>query len=237
MGAATVGGANTDQQNKNEGGSSRGKKGTNASHHDAPSSTPPLHPNTKAAPHNNEAQQQQQSHQKKPSQEAQPHVHVEAQMPPSSNLVISGHHLYGGNPKALLRGARYSLSNHAVLRLNDCGTLTRLLDNAQLFRHCYPGASIGLSGETLEGDGASLAHVAVGMQVRHLKVGGVNAASHMAVLNELVTISEYLQRNGLVMQRAPVYDTRLMAMPPCPPEVVLEAVVEKPAGGVGRRRK
>eukprot|EP00658_Telonema_sp_P-2_P007248 TRINITY_DN12702_c0_g1_i2.p1 TRINITY_DN12702_c0_g1~~TRINITY_DN12702_c0_g1_i2.p1 ORF type:complete len:503 (+),score=103.83 TRINITY_DN12702_c0_g1_i2:210-1718(+) len=166
----------------------------------------------------------------------------------NQHLVVAGNHLYGSSIRAVENGVGNCMTNHTVLRLNDVGSISSLLDTAFAVRTVAASvqpavfgdgqwgssSSIGLVGETCEGDGAALAHIAVGIHARILRVGGLLRREHAATLNELVRISDQLKKSGTVTTSAPTFDSRLLVLPEVPIEVPKEDVVEKP-GKKGRK--
>eukprot|EP00388_Colpodella_angusta_P001217 GDKJ01003977.1.p1 GENE.GDKJ01003977.1~~GDKJ01003977.1.p1 ORF type:complete len:310 (+),score=-11.68 GDKJ01003977.1:50-931(+) len=145
------------------------------------------------------------------------------------NVIVAGNNLYGSDATALTQGAQLMLTNHAILRLNDVGRLTTLLENARHYRNSYPGASIGITSEATEGDGAAVAHIAIGCHARTLRVGGLLRKEHAAIINELLRMSDYLDSCGLLAQHAPTFDNRRLTLPSAPVEVVVMDAVAAPA--------
>ena len=110
--------------------------------------------------------------------------------------VIAGNNVYAGNLDNVTRGIDKKLTNACVVRMNDCGTVSKTMEVARTFLN-YKGASVVVAGEAVEGQGAQLADLAVGVGARYIRCGGMLRADHVAGVEPSAFRREGTRSSGL----------------------------------------
>lgn len=132
--------------------------------------------------------------------------------------VIAGNNVYAGNLDNVTRGIDKKLTNACVVRMNDCGTVSKTMEVARTFLN-YKGASVVVAGEAVEGQGAQLADLAVGVGARYIRCGGMLRADHVAGWSRLLSVARELEALGLLGPQPTLPPCEL---PPPPTEPVVD---------------
>ncbi len=107
-----------------------------------------------------------------------------------SRIQLIGDDLFTTNPARIRAGIGESLANAVLIKPNQIGTVTETLEAIRLTRENGWGTVVSArSGET-EDD--FIAHLAVGTNAGHLKVGSFARSERMAKWNELLRIADRL---------------------------------------------
>lgn len=138
-----------------------------------------------------------------------------------ATATIAGQHIFAGDTVSIEKGAKDLIANNMVIRLCDHGTVSNAISNAARFLTGYPGATLSITTDTNEGDGASIADVAVGVGARYLRVGGLLRSEHAATLSRLVAIQRELEEQNVLIP-PPLFEGFEIALPPAPLEPVAE---------------
>ncbi len=103
------------------------------------------------------------------------------------NTIIVGDDLFVTNKKRLDIGIKAGAANGVLIKPNQIGTLTDMIETVDLAKkHNYETVISHRSGET---EDSTIAHLAVGLGIRYIKtgtIGGERTAKH----NELIRIEE-----------------------------------------------
>lgn len=101
--------------------------------------------------------------------------------------LICADDLFASNPERTKRGIKLNSANAMILKPNQVGTLTAILETFKIAQENKVKVVVShRSGETYD---ASIAHIAVGWQLSMIKTG-VLGGERLAKLNELLRISE-----------------------------------------------
>ena len=88
------------------------------------------------------------------------------------------------------RAAQLGACNTALLKVNQCGTITELIDAAAAARAADWNSV--MSGRSGESEDVTLSHLAVGLLSQQIKVGSVTRSERTAKWNEVIRIEEQL---------------------------------------------
>ncbi|CUF20113.1 enolase, putative [Bodo saltans] len=141
-----------------------------------------------------------------------------------STTVIASQHVFGGDLTAIATHAPQMLVNHMMMRLSDHGTLTHAVRCASTFRAAYPGATIGIIGDSNESSATSSSatiDVAVALGARFVRIGGLLRSEHAALLSRLFEVQRSLERENLLIP-PPLWESCHLELPPAPLEPVAE---------------
>jgi enolase len=141
-----------------------------------------------------------------------------------ATTVVASQHLFGGDLNVIATNAPQMLVNHMSMRLSDHGTLTHAVRCANTFRASYPGATIGIVGDSHESSATSSSatiDVAVALGARFVRIGGLLRSEHASLLNRLFEIQRGLERENLLIP-PPLWESCHLELPPAPLEPVAE---------------
>jgi enolase len=88
------------------------------------------------------------------------------------------------------RAAKLGACNAALLKVNQCGTVTELI--AAAAATSAAGWNAVMSGRSGESEDVTLSHLAVGLNSHQIKVGSVTRSERTAKWNEAIRIEEHL---------------------------------------------
>jgi enolase len=108
---------------------------------------------------------------------------------------IVGDDFLATNAEAIARAAERGAGNSALLKVNQCGTVSELIEAAKAARAA--GWTTVQSGRSGESEDVSLAHLAVGLMSDQIKVGSMARSERTAKWNEMLRIEEELPRGAL----------------------------------------
>lgn len=101
--------------------------------------------------------------------------------------IIVGDDLFVTNKKKLEQGIKIGAANGILIKPNQIGTLTDLIETVELAKkHNYETVISHRSGET---EDTSIAHIAVGLGIHYIKTGTIGG-ERLAKHNELIRIEE-----------------------------------------------
>ncbi|MGD0510731.1 MAG: enolase C-terminal domain-like protein, partial [Candidatus Micrarchaeaceae archaeon] len=104
-----------------------------------------------------------------------------------SKTIIVGDDLFVTNKEKLEKGIKMGAANGILIKPNQIGTLTDLMETVALAkRHNYETVISHRSGET---EDTSIAHIAVGLGIHYIKTGTIGG-ERLAKHNELIRIEE-----------------------------------------------
>ena len=101
---------------------------------------------------------------------------------------IVGDDYFTTNARRIENGADIGACNAALLKANQCGTLTELIAAARATRAL--GWNAIQSGRSGESEDVSLSHLAVGLGSEQIKVGSIARSERTAKWNEVIRIEE-----------------------------------------------
>lgn len=111
------------------------------------------------------------------------------------HVQIVGDDYLATNASKIYQAGPMRAGNTALLKVNQCGTVTELIAAAAAARHF--GWRTVQSGRSGESEDASLAHLAVGLLSDQIKVGSIARSERTAKWNEVLRIEETLPHGAL----------------------------------------
>ncbi len=111
------------------------------------------------------------------------------------NVQIVGDDYFATNASAIRAAAARGAGNSALLKVNQCGTISELIDASSAARAA--GWTTVQSGRSGESEDVSLAHLAVGLMSDQIKVGSITRSERTAKWNEMLRIEEGFPRGAL----------------------------------------
>lgn len=112
-----------------------------------------------------------------------------------NKLQVVGDDYLATSADAIRAAARRKAGNCALLKINQCGTLSELVDASKAARAA--GWTTIQSGRSGESEDISLPHLAVGLMSDQIKVGSVARSERTAKWNEMIRIEESLPAGAL----------------------------------------
>jgi enolase len=109
-----------------------------------------------------------------------------------SKIQLVGDDLLVTNTKFLDRAIREKAANSILIKLNQIGTLTETIE-AVTMAHAADWAAV-ISHRSGETEDTSIAHLAVGLATGQIKTGSLSRTDRIAKYNELLRISEVVNR-------------------------------------------
>jgi enolase len=108
---------------------------------------------------------------------------------------IVGDDYLATNAGKIAEAGAINAGNAALLKVNQCGTVTELIAaSAEARKHSWRTVQSGRSGES---EDVSLAHLAVGLLSDQIKVGSMARSERTAKWNEVLRIEESLPQGAL----------------------------------------
>lgn len=101
---------------------------------------------------------------------------------------IIGDDYFATSAAAIRRGAAIGATNAVLLKANQCGTVSQLIEAATATREL--GWNAIQSGRSGESEDVSLSHLAVGLGSQQIKVGSMARSERTAKWNEVIRIEE-----------------------------------------------
>jgi enolase len=108
---------------------------------------------------------------------------------------IVGDDFLATSAAAIAQAAERGAGNAALLKVNQCGTLSELIEAAAAARAA--GWTTVQSGRSGESEDVSLAHLAVGLMSDQIKVGSMARSERTAKWNEMLRIEEAFPAGAL----------------------------------------
>ncbi|MGC8496591.1 MAG: phosphopyruvate hydratase [Thermoplasmata archaeon] len=106
------------------------------------------------------------------------------------NALIVGDDLFVTNKERLGKGIEVGAANAVLIKPNQIGTLTDMIDTVKLAKeNDYTAVISHRSGET---EDSTISHLAVGLNIEYIKAGTIGG-ERTAKYNELIRIEEYLE--------------------------------------------
>lgn len=110
-----------------------------------------------------------------------------------NNIMIVGDDYFVTNPKFLRKGIDNKAANAILLKANQIGTITEMIDTIKIAKKAnYKMVISHRSGETLD---TFISDLAVGLSIPYIKAGSLSRGERIAKYNRLLTIEERLNRN------------------------------------------
>ena len=107
-----------------------------------------------------------------------------------NNVQIVGDDLFVTNKKLLQKGIDYKACNAILLKLNQIGTVSEMLDTIELAKkYNYKTIISHRSGET---EDTYIADLAVGFNLKQIKTGSLSRSERVAKYNQLLRIEELI---------------------------------------------
>ena len=106
------------------------------------------------------------------------------------------------NAASIRAAAMAGAGNAALLKVNQCGTVSELIAASQAARSF--GWNTVQSGRSGESEDVSLAHLAVGLMSDQIKVGSMARSERTAKWNEMLRIEEQFEKGAFRPYRLPV---------------------------------
>jgi enolase len=106
------------------------------------------------------------------------------------------------NASSIRAAATAGAGNAALLKVNQCGTVSELIAASQAARSF--GWNTVQSGRSGESEDVSLAHLAVGLMSDQIKVGSMARSERNAKWNEMLRIEEQFEKGAFRPYRLPV---------------------------------
>lgn len=109
-----------------------------------------------------------------------------------NNIMIVGDDYFVTNPKFLRKGIDNNAANAILLKANQIGTITEMIQTILIAKkHNYKMIISHRSGETLD---TFIADLAVGLSIPYIKAGSLSRGERIAKYNRLLTIEEDLNK-------------------------------------------
>ena len=109
-----------------------------------------------------------------------------------NNIMIVGDDYFVTNPKYLRKGIDNKAANAILLKANQIGTITEMIETILLARSAnYKMVISHRSGETLD---TFISDLAVGLSIPYIKAGSLSRGERIAKYNRLLTIEERLTK-------------------------------------------
>ena len=119
----------------------------------------------------------------------------------SRRVLVVGDDLYCTNPSILLRGLREGLTNAALLKVNQVGTLTEALEYARIALH--NGLRVIVSHRSGDSEDPFIADLAVALGAGLIKTGAPARGERTAKYNRLIEIEYELGSSALYAREKP----------------------------------
>ena len=108
------------------------------------------------------------------------------------NIMIVGDDYFVTNPKFLNKGIEKKAANAILLKANQIGTITEMIETILIARKAnYKMIISHRSGETLD---TFISDLAVGLSIPYIKAGSLSRGERIAKYNRLLTIEEKLNK-------------------------------------------
>ena len=109
-----------------------------------------------------------------------------------NNIMIVGDDYFVTNPKFLRKGIDNKAANSILLKANQIGTITEMIETILIAKKAnYKMVISHRSGETLD---TFIADLAVGLSIPYIKAGSLSRGERIAKYNRLLTIEELLNK-------------------------------------------
>ncbi|MBR1416708.1 MAG: phosphopyruvate hydratase [Bacilli bacterium] len=110
----------------------------------------------------------------------------------NNKIMIVGDDYFVTNPKFLKKGIEMGAANAILLKANQIGTITEMIDTILIAkRNNYKMVISHRSGETMD---TFISDLAVGLSIPYIKAGSLSRGERIAKYNRLLTIEENLQK-------------------------------------------
>lgn len=104
-----------------------------------------------------------------------------------SPVIVAGDDLYASNPERIAQGAGANWSNGCVLKPNQVGTVSQVIESARIARAA--GMTVLLSQRSGENGSDLISHIACAVGASYVKCGGTSRMDRVAKINTLLQLA------------------------------------------------